>query len=129
MPENNNLKPDIADNLIKWIGTKTSLVVHTFLFAGIFSLSFIGFNLDHILLVLTTFLSIEAIYLAIFIQISVNRNTESLDEVEDEIDEIQEDVEEDEVHDKQIDKVLQSIESRLKELQDDLVALKKKRSE
>ncbi len=38
--------------------------------------------------------SLEAIYLAIFIQMTVNRNTQSLKEVEDDIDDIQEDVEE-----------------------------------
>jgi len=57
--------------------------------------------MDQILLVLTTVLSLEAIYLAIFIQMTVNKNTKSLrivekdiDEIQEDIDEIQEDVEE-----------------------------------
>jgi uncharacterized protein YoxC len=47
-----------------------------------------------ILLIWNTIVSLEAIYLAIFIQFTVNRNTRSLEEVEEDIDEIQEDVEE-----------------------------------
>jgi chromosome segregation ATPase len=44
--------------------------------------------------VLTTVVSLEAIYIANLIQFTVNRNTQSLKEVEEDIDEIQEDVEE-----------------------------------
>ena len=76
-----------------WVGSTSSLVVHTILFAGSFALYFFGAHIDTILLVLTTIVSLEAIYLAIFIQITVNRNTQSLEEVEEDIDEIQEDVE------------------------------------
>lgn len=54
---------------------------------------FFGVPISFVLLVLTTLLSIEAIYLALFIQITVNRNTRSLEEVEEDIEEIQEDVE------------------------------------
>ncbi len=84
----------ISVNATHWIGSIKSLVVHTTLFVGVLSLSFFGFNFDRILLVLTTLLSFEAIYLAIFIQMTVNRNTVQLYEVEKDIEEIQEDVEE-----------------------------------
>lgn len=57
-------------------------------------MGFVGVPWNDILLVLTTIVSLEAIYLAIFIQISVNRNTQSLLEVEEDIDEIQEDIDE-----------------------------------
>lgn len=126
-------QPDLADKLIKVIGTTKSLIVHTCLFVGIFSLAFFGISLDKILLVLTTFLSIEAIYLAIFIQISVNKNTESLeeveqdiDEIEHDIDEIQEDVIEEDEHDKEVKKTLLTIEKSLKSLQAELEVLHKK---
>lgn len=46
------------------------------------------------MLVLTTIVSLEAIYLAIFIQMTVNRSVESLREVEEDIEELAEDVEE-----------------------------------
>jgi uncharacterized protein YoxC len=50
--------------------------------------------MDKMLAILTNVVSLEAIYLAIFIQMSVNKNTKSLKEVEKDIDEIQEDVDE-----------------------------------
>ena len=78
----------------EWIGTTDSLIVHTVFFAACFFLVFIGVRLDAILLILTTAVSLEAIYLAIFIQMTVNRNTKSLEEVEEDIEEIQEDVKE-----------------------------------
>ncbi len=67
----------------------TLIFIFSFLF-GIFDI----FSWNRILLVLTTVVSLEAIYLAIFIQMSVNQNTASLREVEEDIDEIQEDIEE-----------------------------------
>lgn len=81
------------------IGTPMSVIIHSVVFAGFLALILFGFEINLILLILTTFLSIEAIYLALFIQITVNRNTKSLEEVEEDIEEIQEDVEglEDEV--------------------------------
>ena len=119
-------RPDLADKLTQWIGTKTSLVIHTLVFMGIFSLRFLGISLDEVLLILTTFLSIEAIYLAIFIQITVNKNTHSLAEVEQDIDEIQEDVIEEDMHDQEVQRTLQKIEKRLYKLHDDLEVLRKK---
>lgn len=80
-----------TDKATAWVGTPKSLVVHTFLFGGIFILPLFGVQLDTVLLVLTTAVSLEAIYLAIFIQMTINRNTESLEEVEGDIEEIQED--------------------------------------
>lgn len=91
-------KENIVDVLSKkatiWIGTPTSIFVHTLLFIGIFALGLIGYSLDQILLILTTAVSLEAIYLAIFIQMTVNKHTESLENVEDDIEEIQEDIDE-----------------------------------
>lgn len=52
----------------------------------------IGF--DKILLILTTLVSLEAIYLSIFIQMTVNKHSEELEEVSEDIEEIQEDVDE-----------------------------------
>ena len=92
----NNKKPYLpqsyTDRAIHWIGSVASLVIHTLLFAGSFLLVFFKVPFDKILLVVTTIVSLEAIYLAIFIQMAVNRNTASLEEVEENIDEIQKDV-------------------------------------
>src|SRR3989338_463431 len=83
-----------ATRATEWIGTTDSLIVHTILFAACFVVILIGVPLDTVLLALTTIVSLEAIYLAIFIQMTVNRNTKSLEEVEEDIEEIQEDVKE-----------------------------------
>lgn len=81
--------------LTKWVGSLASIVVHTALFAGSFVLVWFGvLPFERMLLVLTTLVSLEAIYLSIFIQMSVNNAKESLREVEHDIDEIQEDINE-----------------------------------
>ena len=85
---------DSAQSVTKWIGTTQSIWVHTSLFVVSFLFIWAGVRADTVLLVLTTAVSLEAIYLAIFIQMTVNRNTESLEEVEEDIEEIQEDVKE-----------------------------------
>lgn len=84
----------MAIAVTKWIGTTQSILIHSIIFVLIFDLYFLGFELDQILLILTTAVSLEAIYLALFIQMTVNRNTEDIIEVASDIDEIQEDVEE-----------------------------------
>ncbi len=84
----------LAVRFTQWIGSPSSLIVHTILFALAFASVLFGANLDSVLLILTTIVSLEAIYLAIFIQMSVNRQTESIQNVEEDIDEIQEDIDE-----------------------------------
>ncbi len=83
-----------ALNATKHIGSTWSIAIHSFLFVAIFSLHFFGFTVNDILLILTTAVSLEAIYLSLFIQMTVNRHAESLVEVEEDIDEIQDDIEE-----------------------------------
>jgi low affinity Fe/Cu permease len=83
----------------RWVGSTASIILHTIFFVVIFGLLLVGISLDTILLVLTTAVSLEAIYLALFIQRSVNLNTVTLEEaaediqgIEENIDEIGEDV-------------------------------------
>jgi uncharacterized protein YoxC len=83
----------ISIKITDWVGTPHSILVHSFFFIVIFALYFVGLTIDKILLILTTAVSLEAIYLAIFIQMTVNRNTASLEDVTEDIEEIQEDVE------------------------------------
>lgn len=99
-------------DLTHWIGTTQSLIFHTIFFVFTLSLAFLGFGTDKILLVLTTAVSLEAIYLSIFIQMTVNRNTKSLEEVEADIDEIQEDVED-------LEEEIDDISEDLEEIQED----------
>ena len=84
----------ISDKITLWIGTPASIVVHTIIFVVIFSLKFLNFSVDQILLILTTVVSLEAIYLSIFIQMSVNKTKMTIAGVEKDIDDIQEDVQE-----------------------------------
>ena len=83
-----------STKMTQWIGTPASLVVHTILFIGIFVLKAFGFPFDQILLILTTVVSLEAIYLAIFIQMTINRQEAKLHEVHEGLEELGEDVEE-----------------------------------
>ncbi|RJQ35467.1 hypothetical protein C4568_00985 [Candidatus Parcubacteria bacterium] len=79
--------------ITRWIGSPESLFVHTVLFAlGFIAVLFHIIAFEIMLLVLTTLVSLEAIYLSIFIQMSINFTTASIAEVEHDIDEIQEDV-------------------------------------
>jgi TolA-binding protein len=83
------------DIFITWIGSIPSLIFHSILFAAFLVLTITQVaERTSILLIWNTIVSLEAIYLAIFIQFTVNRNTRSLQKVEEDIDEIQEDVEE-----------------------------------
>lgn len=83
----------IALKFTRLIGSPSSIIVHTLLFAGSFIAVLTGWlHLDRMLLVLTTIVSLEAIYLAIFIQMTINLTTESIEEVSEDIEEMQEDI-------------------------------------
>ncbi|HVS79499.1 MAG TPA: DUF1003 domain-containing protein [Candidatus Paceibacterota bacterium] len=90
----NNFVETIAVKLTSWVGSTSSIIFHSIVFVAFFILGLLGVSWDMLLLVLTTLVSLEAIYLSIFIQMTVNRHTASLQEVETDIDEIREDVEE-----------------------------------
>ncbi len=84
-----------AETLTKWVGSAASIIVHTIIFTLSFVAAIVGLiSFDRMLLVLTTMVSLEAIYLAIFIQMTVNRQSDAIAEVEQDLDEIQEDLEE-----------------------------------
>ena len=80
-------------NITKWIGTPASLIVHSLFFVGIFSLRLFNVSIQDILLILTTVVSLEAIYLSIFIQMTINLQSEHLKDVKRDIEEMQEDIE------------------------------------
>ena len=95
------------------IGSVESLLVHTVVFAMAFGSVLFGVSFDRVLLVVTTLLSLEAIYLAIFIQMSVNQNTLKLNEVEREIEDLSEDLEE-------ISEDIEGIEKDIDSIQEDI---------
>lgn len=106
-----------------YIGSFYSLVLHTIFFVGIFSLQWFGFGFDQIMLILTTVVSLEAIYLAIFIQMTVNHQAHKLAEVSEDVDDIQEDVEE---ISKDIDDIQEDVEDISEDVEkgDEKLALK-----
>lgn len=101
------------EKLTGFIGSVPSLVIHTFLFIGVFVAIALGVPQDSALLMLTTIVSLEAIYLSILIQMSVNRNSASLEEVEEDLSEIQEDIEE-------IEEGIDDIQEDIEDIQEDV---------
>lgn len=114
-------KPEkIALSVTKWIGSIWSVLVHTILFAGAFILALFGVPLDRVLLILTTIVSLEAIYLSIFIQMSVNYQAKALATVEKEIDEIAEDVEDIQENVEEIQDNVEGIAENVEGIQEDV---------
>lgn len=74
--------------LVEWVGSVSSLVVHTLVFIAIFGLRLFGVGFSDVLLILTTLLSLEAIYLAILVQMTLNRHTRSLQDVRSDVEEL-----------------------------------------
>ncbi len=108
------------ERLIVWIGSPTSLVVHTLAFVAFFAAPVLGVvGWDTMFLVLTTVVSLEAIYLSIFIQFSVNRQAASLKEVEQDVESIQENVEELEEHVEGIKEDVEEIQEDIDEIAED----------
>lgn len=103
----------IAETATKSVGSITSLLLHSIVFLLAFSLPLFGVSTEKMLLVLTTFLSIEAIYLAILIQMTVNKNTADIEVIQEDVGEIQEDIEE-------IEKDVDEIQEDIDEIQEDV---------
>lgn len=111
---------NLALSVTQWVGSVWSLIVHTILFVGAFALILLGVDIERVLLVLTTIVSLEAIYLAIFIQMSVNHQAQALANVEKDIDEIQEDVEEISHDVEEIQEDVEEIQEDVEEMQEDV---------
>ena len=110
----------ISLTMTRWIGSPMSLIIHTIFFIGAFGSMFFGIGLEEVLLILTTVVSLEAIYLAIFIQIAVNHSVESLQEVEEDVGEIQKDVDEIQEDVDEIQKDVDEIQKDVDEIQEDV---------
>ncbi|MBW8360305.1 MAG: hypothetical protein K0M63_10960 [Weeksellaceae bacterium] len=111
----------IANGIIWWIGSIPSLIVHTLLFLSAFLLPLTGVvEYDKMLLVLTTVLSLEAIYLAIFIQMSVNKSSEHIEILRDDVTEIQEDIEDIQEDIEEISEDLEEISDDIEDIQEDI---------
>ena len=111
---------EFSKKLTYWIGSPHSILLHTIFFGGIFILRFFGVASSEILLVLTTIVSLEAIYLSIFIQMTVNKHAEELEDVSLDIDEIQKDVDEIQEDVEGIEKDVDEIQKDVDEIQEDV---------
>ena len=81
----------ISDKITSWVGSTASLIFHTISFiCAILTHWVFGVSYDSIFLVLTTVVSLEAIYISIFIQRAVNHQSLRLGEVEESIDDVEE---------------------------------------
>jgi len=123
MPEIKNIKKLTFERFsikaTRWIGSIGSLIIHTIIFTGAFVLYFCGISLDTILLFLTTIVSLEAIYLAIFIQMSVNRQAKKLKAVALDVEDIQENVEDIQEDVGEIQKDVDEIQEDVEDIQED----------
>lgn len=103
-----------ALTITRWVGSPESILLHTVLFAASFLAASTGFiEFERMLLVLTTIVSLEAIYLAIFIQMTINYQAEVIEEVQEDVEEMQEDVDE-------IQKDVDEIQEDVDELHEDI---------
>lgn len=111
----------ITDWVMWWIGSIPSLIIHSIIFLTAFLLPVFGVvEVDKMLLVLTTVLSLEAIYLAIFIQMSVNRSQEHIDDIREDIEEIQDDIEEISEDIEEISEDIEEISVDIDDIQEDI---------
>jgi uncharacterized membrane protein len=112
MPRNKIEKIAIA--FTRWIGSPSSIFLHTALFAATIMLLVSGiFSFDKVILIFNTAVSLEAIYLALFIQMTVNFQAESIEEVAEDIEEVQEDIGE-------IQEDIEEVQEDVDELQEDV---------
>ena len=114
----------IINKVIQWIGSVNSLIIHILLFIMFFVLLFF-IDTQKVLLVLTTIVSLEAIFLSIFIQMSVNFQSKKLNLVASDVKEIQEDVEEIQEEDEEDTQYLR-IEETMNKLLKEVSGLKQK---
>lgn len=108
----NNLE-SIAVKITEGVGSIWSVVAHTFIFLFFIILIILGYNADKVMLVLTTIVSLEAIYLSLFIQMTVNKHTEDIAEIAEDVDDIQEDIED-------IQEDIEDIQEDVEDIQEDV---------
>lgn len=124
-PTSSNKLENTFISFTKWIGSIQSVILHTILFATALSLPFFGIEFEKVLLVVTTVVSLEAIYLSLFIQMSVNRTTQALAVVEHDIEELSEDVEEIGEDVDEIQKDIEEIGDDVEEISEDMEEIQK----
>jgi uncharacterized membrane protein len=111
----------IANGITWWVGSIPSLIVHTLFFITSFLLPMLHIvEFDKMLLILTTVVSLEAIYLAIFIQMSVNKSHEKIEDIQEDIEEISEDIEDIQEDLEEISEDIEEINEDIEDIQEDI---------
>lgn len=92
--KNYTIMDRLAYKMTRWVGTTESVVAHTIFFVLCFIPVLFGARIETMLLLLTTVVSLEAIYLSLFIQISVNRQEKKLKDVHEDVEDLADDLDE-----------------------------------
>lgn len=114
----NNME-NFALKVTKWIGSIWSLVIHTIVFVFFIVLILIGYSADKVMLVLTTIVSLEAIYLSLFIQMTVNKHSEHIADIAEDVDDIQEDIDDIQEDIEEISEDVEDIQEDIEELSEE----------
>ncbi len=115
-----------AANITKWVGSTTSVVLHTILFIVSFILPYLGVvSFERMLLFLTTIVSLEAIYLSIFIQMSINMNNQNIEIIQEDIEELGEDIEEISEDIEEIGEDIEELGEDIEEISEDIEEIQK----
>ena len=110
----------IAEGVTWWIGSIPSLIAHTLFFIISFLLPILNIvEFDKMLLILTTVVSLEAIYLAIFIQMSVNKSHEKIEDIQEDIEVISEDIEDIQEDIEEINEDIEDIQEDIEEINEE----------
>lgn len=110
-----------ANKLTQWVGSPTSVIIHTLFFTSCFLAVWLAYiQFEQMLLLLTTIVSLEAIYLSIFIQMSINFAAADIEEIQEDVEDIQEDVEELQEDIEEIQEDVGEISEDVGEMQEDV---------
>lgn len=110
-----------AEKITWWVGSIPSLITHTIIFIISFLLPLFGvIEFDKMLLVLTTVLSLEAIYLSIFIQLSVNKSHEHIEDLKEDVTEIHENIEDIQEDIEEISEDIEEMSEDIEDIQEDI---------
>ena len=119
-----------ASNITKWVGSTASVLLHSVLFIVSFTLPYLGVvTFERMLLFLTTIVSLEAIYLSIFIQMSINMNNQNIEIIQEDIEELGENIEELGEDIEEIGEDIEEIQKDVDEIQEDVVEIQEESGE
>lgn len=109
---------DILQSIIRWVGTPQSLIAHTIFFIVMISLPAVGVSWYFSMLVLTTTVSLEAIYLSIFIQMGVNRHADEQRETRKVLTDVQETIEDVQETMEDVQDVVEDVQETVEDVQE-----------